>query len=779
MNTFTNFLTRQLLVVALLALAFAAQGQNGNKNTATNPQLEQRLTERLEWIKTHYPERYAKMDEHELEMFREHEMQMMQLEDPDFFNHEPGAPASPNTPDLKPGTPNNEPQTTNNEHGTLALSAIEVANNKQKYSDNSRLSANDSLALVALYNATGGPNWYTKANWLTGPVSAWSGITVTEGFVTQIDLSYNNLIGNIPSEIGSLTHLQSLYLYNNQLTGNIPSEIGNLSQLLFLFLSFNGLTGSIPQEIGNIVSLQSLFLCYNELSGIIPTSIENLTNLIGMDLSYNQLSGTIPNQIGNLTNLLYLLIHVNQFTGNIPPEIGNLMNLKTFTVSSELLTGSIPKEIGNLINLESLSLDNSNLTGNIPNEIGNLTNLQHLFVVHNQLTGTIPESFSNLSNLKSLSLYYNQITGTLPLSLCNLGNLELLGIGNNQITGNIPYEIGNMANLRIIDFSSNLLTGSIPVEICYLENLSQFLFYDNYFDQGSCPSIFCLTNNGVNMVDGSQLNGYNLLTDCGTQLSVDLCVEEAWKCKDGSGYNFENVTIQGTYNTLQWFTYDGDGFFDNENQINTIYYPGTNDYQQGFVTLCLIVTGDNGFVEDCMTVYFIALPGAYAGSDVTIMEGNTFSISDAWASNYNFLFWTTSGSGEFIDANIQNPVYTPSGNDLLSGSVQLCLNVINDCGNYTDCMNLFIENTVACDQLTLSSGWNLVSLDVIPNPSLPEAVFAPLITASNLELVTGFQNQMKVFFDPFVLPFLNTLTEIKNGFGYWVKVSGEYIGLVY
>ncbi len=36
----------------------------------------------------------------------------------------------------------------------------------------------DSLALVAIYNAMDGPNWYYNENWLTGPVSTWSGVHV-------------------------------------------------------------------------------------------------------------------------------------------------------------------------------------------------------------------------------------------------------------------------------------------------------------------------------------------------------------------------------------------------------------------------------------------------------------------------------------------------------------------------------------------------------------------------------------------------------------------------
>jgi Leucine-rich repeat (LRR) protein len=52
------------------------------------------------------------------------------------------------------------------------------------------------------------------------------------------------LEGNIPKELGSLTHLQELNLGHNNLTGNIPKELGSLTHLQQLFLLYNNLTGT-------------------------------------------------------------------------------------------------------------------------------------------------------------------------------------------------------------------------------------------------------------------------------------------------------------------------------------------------------------------------------------------------------------------------------------------------------------------------------------------------------------------------------------------------------
>ena len=53
--------------------------------------------------------------------------------------------------------------------------------------------SSDSLALVDFYNATSGNSWVNKANWLSGTVGSWQGITIDSNRVTNINLSGNNL----------------------------------------------------------------------------------------------------------------------------------------------------------------------------------------------------------------------------------------------------------------------------------------------------------------------------------------------------------------------------------------------------------------------------------------------------------------------------------------------------------------------------------------------------------------------------------------------------------
>ncbi|XP_062016393.1 receptor-like protein EIX2 [Rosa rugosa] len=98
-------------------------------------------------------------------------------------------------------------------------------------------------------------------------------------FVNIIDLSSNNLEGEIPEEVSSLAGLGTLNLSRNHLSGQIPSKIGNLRWLETLDLSHNHLSGPIPQSFSTLTSLSHLNLSYNNLAGRIPSSTQ-LTTLV-------------------------------------------------------------------------------------------------------------------------------------------------------------------------------------------------------------------------------------------------------------------------------------------------------------------------------------------------------------------------------------------------------------------------------------------------------------------------------------------------------------------
>ena len=138
--------------------------------------------------------------------------------------------------------------------------------------------ATDRAALVALYNATGGPNWTNNHNWVSdAPMGTWHGVyTGPDGHVVELRLEENNLSGAIPGELGNLTNLEALSLIGNNLSGTIPRELSNLTNLEGLSLAANQLSGTIPRELGNLTNLQVLLLHGKPLIGCMPEEVQLL-----------------------------------------------------------------------------------------------------------------------------------------------------------------------------------------------------------------------------------------------------------------------------------------------------------------------------------------------------------------------------------------------------------------------------------------------------------------------------------------------------------------------
>nr|XP_043630192.1 LRR receptor-like serine/threonine-protein kinase FLS2 [Erigeron canadensis] len=92
----------------------------------------------------------------------------------------------------------------------------------------------------------------------------------------------------------NLRLLRIIDISSNNLSGQIPNKLIDLQQLVALNLSKNALSGEIPHKIGQIKNILTLDLSRNHFSGGIPSSISEMTLLNYLDVSYNNLSGRIP-----------------------------------------------------------------------------------------------------------------------------------------------------------------------------------------------------------------------------------------------------------------------------------------------------------------------------------------------------------------------------------------------------------------------------------------------------------------------------------------------------
>jgi hypothetical protein len=146
-------------------------------------------------------------------------------------------------------------------------------------------------------------NTQMRLNYATN-VCQWTGITCSQGLVTGIKLNGYAIRGQIPTQFGVITTLQSLELGSNLITGSLTSEflLPLAKQLVLLDLSSNQLTGTLPSALGQMSALQTLTLSTNFIDGTIPSQLASLSSKNGgalrtADLSYTKISGKVPEEL--------------------------------------------------------------------------------------------------------------------------------------------------------------------------------------------------------------------------------------------------------------------------------------------------------------------------------------------------------------------------------------------------------------------------------------------------------------------------------------------------
>lgn len=371
----------------------------------------------------------------------------------------------------------------------------------------------ERTVLIDLFNQTLGVNWLWNVHWLDPHREEhyWYGLTVVDNHVSILELSENELNGDLPDNLDQLTRIQLFDLSKNKITGSLPDRIVSLKQLKFLDISSNQLVdtlsnelnqldqltylslannqfyGSIPKSIGDMQRLQSLNLGQNQLTGTVPTTFANLINLKYLNLSFNQLGGTIPVFFDQMPSLIQLDLSHNQFIGNMPDELIRATGLQEIRLSYNHLNGTIPDGFEKFDNLQILDLSNNQFSGSIPDSLYEIFPIKQLYLNNNLLGQQLSPRITLLQQLIAFDISYNQFKGVVPMELTRLDNMQMLKLSHNSFSGNVP-DISRLQHLRTLDISHNYFKDVFPDSLLTLQQIKSINISGNDFS-GEIPEV--------------------------------------------------------------------------------------------------------------------------------------------------------------------------------------------------------------------------------------------------------------------------------------------------
>nr|XP_027121461.1 receptor-like protein kinase [Coffea arabica] len=273
----------------------------------------------------------------------------------------------------------------------------------------------------------------------------------------KLNLGQNDFRGSIPPGVGSCSNLTRLILKQNHLTGIIPDFVEN-PNLVYINLSSNNLSGEIPISLANLTKVTSIDLSMNKLSGPIHPELGRLVELQAIDLSHNSLEGELPFQLSTCEKLSELEVSNNLLNGSIPASFRSLTELSTLGLSENRFAGDIPVFLFEFERLSTLHLGGNSFGGSIPASVGSPQageNMRSLNLSSNRLMGQVPPELGRLDMLEDLDISSNNLSGSLGV-LDNMHSLVFINVSHNHFAGPVPATLLKLLNSSPSSFEGNL-----------------------------------------------------------------------------------------------------------------------------------------------------------------------------------------------------------------------------------------------------------------------------------------------------------------------------------
>lgn len=353
---------------------------------------------------------------------------------------------------------------------------------------------NDSLILVALYNAADGANWQPRWD-LHKPVRTWHGVSVRKGRVTALNLKGKGLKGLI-APVVQLARLTEIDLAENNLEfdafeGVLPALLSRGVRVRYIPQAPVDEEQTITEFETKTVTLQTnakgtrnayQWFKNNRLVAGATGSELTLRNLTVGDSGVYHCEVRNPDAPDLIILRRRIRLNILQYMRSKTDSLILVELYRRTRGDGWIKRFEFEKPVALWFGIKvangrvtRIHLANNNLQGEIPDifvelrGLGVLDSLEYLNLSHNRISGRIPESLTNHRKLTYLDLSYNLLEGDIPSYIGAFDALRTLWLSGNRFT-RLPPEIGRLSKLTNLLLDNNLLE-ELPVQIEQLQKL--------------------------------------------------------------------------------------------------------------------------------------------------------------------------------------------------------------------------------------------------------------------------------------------------------------------
>ncbi|KAB5531815.1 hypothetical protein DKX38_018485 [Salix brachista] len=289
-------------------------------------------------------------------------------------------------------------------------------------------------------------------------------------------LSLNHsAVEELPGSVGSLSNLEELSLMGP--IKELPTAIGSLPYLKTLFAGGCHFLSKLPDSIGGLASISELELDGTSIPDL-PEQIGGLKMIQKLHLRNCTSLRALPEAIGGLKMIQKLHLRNCTSLRALPEAIGMILNLTTVDLFGCNIT-ELPESFGKLENLEMLILNECKKLHKLPDSTVELKSLCHLLMKKTAVT-VLPGNFGNLSSLMILEMQKDPLESprtqdqsvVLTNSFTKLSLLEELNARAWRISGKIPDDFEKLSSLKFLDLGNNNFS-SLPSSLCGLSLLQK------------------------------------------------------------------------------------------------------------------------------------------------------------------------------------------------------------------------------------------------------------------------------------------------------------------